>query len=405
MINSLLLYSKFILKSVLSNEERSLLRREWQRAYHESVNFRDAREHKVDALQIRKSLYMSVEWLLRAQFNMPDYGFGSYRIGRGWTTSYPETTGYIIPTLMNYAKRKNEKEIFNCCIRAANWLVSIQRPSGGWQGQTLEDNRPEVVFNTGQIIRGLISVYEHNNDKTLLNAAIKAADWLCEIQEENGSWVKNAFMGVARVYDSYVDVPLLQLYKITGNERYKEKAVANLNWIVDQKQSNNGWFNDCDNTIKHNNRPILHTIAYTIDGLVTSGTLLNDDKYIKAGQKAANKLLDCYNNDRIFYGRYDKNWKGSQMPILTGYAQMAIVYTNLYHITDNKAYLNGALEINRQLVWLQRADDCSLEAVRGAISGSFPIWGKYEPFSYPNWATKYFVDALLLEVDELNVEI
>jgi len=405
MIRSLINYSKFIFKSASSAEERKLIYREWTRANSDSPSFKEARETKVDNFRIAKSLYMAVEWLLRAQFNMPDYGFGSYRIGKGWTSSYPETTGYIIPTLMTYANLKNENEIRNCCVRAANWLIEIQRPSGGWQGETLEEKRSEVVFNTGQIIRGLISVYEYNKDEKYLNAAIKAADWLCDIQENDGSWVKNAFMNVARVYDSYVDVPLLEMHKITGKEIYKEKAIKNLDWIVDTQQKSNGWFQNCDNTIKHNNKPILHTIAYTIDGLINAGKLLNEQKYIQAGQKAANRLLDRYNIDRILYGRYDKNWNGSQLPILTGYAQMAINWMNLYHITDNKAYLNGALEINRQLVWLQRADDCSLEAVRGALSGSFPIWGKYEPFSYPNWATKYFVDALLLEVKELNVEI
>jgi hypothetical protein len=405
MLKSLLIYSKFFFKSVLSPEERTLLKREWERTYYEKPTFKESREYKVDNNQLAKSLYMAVEWLLRAQFNMPDYGFGSFRIGKGWTTSYPETTGYIIPTLMAYAKIKNEHEIRNCCVRAANWLVEIQKSSGGWQGETLKDNRPEVVFNTGQIIRGLIAVYQYDKDEKFLNSAIKAANWLCDIQESNGSWVKNAFMNVARVYDSYVDVPLLQLYKITGNERYKETAIKNLDWIIHDKQQANGWFQDCDNTIKHNDKPILHTIAYTIDGLINAGLLLNRNDYVEAGQKAANKLLDQYNKNRIMHGRYDKDWNGSGYPILTGYAQMAINWMNLYHITQNKAYLNASLEVNRQLVWLQRADDCSLESVRGAISGSFPLWGKYEPFSYPNWATKYFVDALLLEVEELKVEI
>lgn len=405
MFRSLLIYSKFFLKSALSAEERKLLTREWDRTYYDHPSFKESREYKADNYTVTKSLYMAVEWLIRSQYNMKDYGFGSYRIGSGWTSSYPETTGYIIPTLMNYAQRKNEKEIIKCCIRAADWLIEIQKPSGGWQGETLLSHRPEVVFNTGQIIRGLVVVYQHTHHQKYLDASIKAADWLCDIQEKNGSWVKNAFMNVARVYDSYVDVPLLQLYKITGNHRYKETAVKNLDWIVDQKQTPNGWFMDCDNTIKHNNKPILHTIAYTIDGLINSGLLLDDQKYIQAGQKAANKLLDSYNSHRILSGRYDENWNGSQLPILTGYAQMAINWMNLYHITHNKAYLNASLEINRQLVWVQRADDCSIDAVRGAISGSFPIWGKYEPFSYPNWATKYFVDALLLEVDELKVEI
>jgi len=31
----------------------------------------------------------------------------------------------------------------------------------------------------------------------------------------------------------------------------------------------------------------------------------------------------------------------------------------------------------------------------GALTGSFPFWGRYEPFALPNWATKYFLDSLL----------
>ena len=35
------------------------------------------------------------------------------------------------------------------------------------------------------------------------------------------------------------------------------------------------------------------------------------------------------------------------------------------------------------------------EPTRGGIKGSHPIWGGYDPFRYPNWAAKFFVDALL----------
>ena len=37
------------------------------------------------------------------------------------------------------------------------------------------------------------------------------------------------------------------------------------------------------------------------------------------------------------------------------------------------------------------------DKIYGAIAGSYPIWGKYIHFTYPNWAVKFFVDALLLE--------
>ena len=34
---------------------------------------------------------------------------------------------------------------------------------------------------------------------------------------------------------------------------------------------------------------------------------------------------------------------------------------------------------------------------RGGIKGSHPIDGKYHPWQVPNWATKFFADALMLE--------
>jgi len=33
----------------------------------------------------------------------------------------------------------------------------------------------------------------------------------------------------------------------------------------------------------------------------------------------------------------------------------------------------------------------------GAVAGSFPLFGGYMRAGYPNWATKYFLDALLLQ--------
>ena len=36
-------------------------------------------------------------------------------------------------------------------------------------------------------------------------------------------------------------------------------------------------------------------------------------------------------------------------------------------------------------------------AVRAA--GSFPVWGRYAPLQYPNWATKFLADALMLYED------
>ncbi|UUZ51390.1 hypothetical protein LP420_19210 [Massilia sp. B-10] len=34
---------------------------------------------------------------------------------------------------------------------------------------------------------------------------------------------------------------------------------------------------------------------------------------------------------------------------------------------------------------------------RGALKGSHPVNGGYMTYKYPNWATKFFMDGLMLE--------
>lgn len=338
----------------------------------------------------KKALDDAIQWLLLAQQRTPDGGMGSYHLVEGWTSSYPETTGYIIPALLNYGGEKPVK----AALEAADWLTTIQKPSGGWQSMRIADNRPEVVFNTGQVIRGMVAAYQHSGEQKYLEAATRACDWLVSIQNEDGSWSKHVYMGVARVYDSYVSAPMLQVYTITGNDSYRNAAIKNLDWIIETQQQKNGWFANCDNTVKHNDRPILHTIAYTADGLLECGTLLNEPKYILAGTKVADVLLHKFEATGILNGRWDKDWNGTEAMICTGSAQIAICWLKLFEQTGESRYLNGAAKMNDLLCYIQQDDR---NDGRGALQGSFPLWGRYEKFAYPNWATKYLADALLEE--------
>jgi hypothetical protein len=40
--------------------------------------------------------------------------------------------------------------------------------------------------------------------------------------------------------------------------------------------------------------------------------------------------------------------------------------------------------------------------IRGGIKGSQPFWGGYGPFWYLNWAAKFFIDALSLELEIID---
>ena len=352
---------------------------------------------KVDEKVRWKALEQIIAWFLHNQSNMKDAGFGSYYLHTGWSSSYPETTGYIIPTLLRYAAKNDYEPARVSAQNALDWLLEIQKPEGGWQSGYIHQNKPAVVFNTGQVIRGMLAGYSTFHNKEYLTAATRAANWLVSIQAANGSFNKHVYLDAARVYDSYVVAPVLQLNKVGANEAYVEMARKNLDWIVNQKQKANGWFEDCDNTIHKNQKPIIHTIAYTIDGLLDAGLILGDSKYLAAAKKPADRLRDKFLKNGKLSGRYNWHWRGSEPFITTGGAQLAIIWQKLYRHTHEELYHVAYTKMNAQLVAIQQRTVHETPDTRGAIFGSFPLWGRYEAFACPNWATKYLADSLMNE--------
>ena len=83
------------------------------------------------------ALREAIGYLLRAQDHSGDGGFGSYHLVDGWGRSYPETTGYIIPTLFSAGEHLHWDEPRQRALRAADWLLSIQRADGGWDGHQI----------------------------------------------------------------------------------------------------------------------------------------------------------------------------------------------------------------------------------------------------------------------------
>jgi hypothetical protein len=67
----------------------------------------------------------------------------------------------------------------------------------------------------------------------------------------------------------------------------------------------------------------------------------------------------------------------------------------LYELTGNETYRSVAEQLLEDVKHTQDVEGAGDRPQRGAIAGSFPIYGRYAPLQYPNWATKFFVDALL----------
>ena len=123
-------------------------------------------EHRRDRLGlpmqdpgIERSVAESVAWLGRAQDHSTSQDGGVARhfsLETGWSTSYPETTGYIVPTMLAYAKVTRDDTLRQRARRMLDWLVSIQFPDGSFQGGTIGAKRIVPVALKGEV--GLLHV-------------------------------------------------------------------------------------------------------------------------------------------------------------------------------------------------------------------------------------------------------
>jgi len=173
---------------------------------------------------------------------------------------------------------------------------------------------------------------------------------------------------------------------------FREAAHRNLKAVA-ALQHENGWFPSC--CLTDPKRPLLHTIAYTIRGLLEGGRVLNDGELVESAVLAAGALLDRVRDDGWMPGRFHPDWSGAvRWSCLTGEAQMANNWMRLFLITGNPRWLTPVAPVLRFLKRTQNrtSDDPGL---MGGIKGSYPMDGGYGRFEILNWATKYFADALI----------
>lgn len=89
-------------------------------------------------------------WLARAQDAMTDGGVcGRFLFATGWTSSYPETTGYIIPTFLALARELGDARFEERALRCVEFLLRLQLPDGAFPGgEVREGTTAPSVFNT-----------------------------------------------------------------------------------------------------------------------------------------------------------------------------------------------------------------------------------------------------------------
>ena len=345
-------------------------------------------------------LEKAVQWIFRAQDGTHDGGVSEgYHLYHGWLPSYPETTGYIIETLFDYCQMfGSEKSISDRAIRMADWLISIQNSDGSIPDSYFSK---KMVFDTGMVIFGFVRTYEETGSEKYRKAAIQAADWLLEQQEPTGEWINYAANNIPHAYYSRVAWSLLKVHSVTSNEKYSKACVRNIEWCLTQ-QDENGWFKQASFNTHNHHKPFTHTIAYTLRGILESGLYLNNQNYIDAVKKSLDGLTGQLQNNGFVCGTYNNEWGGDQSySCLTGNVQLAIIMNKIYIATGIKKYHQQAVAINEYTKSRQVAQTKNMNMF-GALAGSHPIWGDYIHYCYPNWAAKFFMESLMIELKAMK---
>jgi hypothetical protein len=356
----------------------------------------------------------ALDWMARAQDVTDDGGVsGGYTALKGWTASFPETTGYIVPTFLNARTWTGEEAYAERALRMGEWLLGLQQPSGAFSGGLVGDGAGPSVFNTGQIVYGLLRLHEVTGEERWLATAHRAGSWLADVQEPTGAWTRFDFMETAHVYNTRTAWPLLLLAAATGDERLGEAGARNVAWALEQSDAD-GFFRRAafaepagpvgalrravagKNLPSFYTRASLHTIAYTIQGLLESAWLLADDAAAAAATRAAEALArDAA--DGVLAGWYGPGWRRrSRSLCLTGAAQMAIVWLRLVQRGEER-FLAAADRTLAVLGLAQSLEDRRPHR-RGGLAGSDPVWGMYLPYRWPNWAAKFAADAFQLRL-------
>ncbi len=338
-------------------------------------------------------------WLARAQDAAPDGGIsGRFRLHGGWSSSYPETTGYAIPTLLRLADALNDDSYRERAQRCVDFLLSVQLPDGAFPALEIADNRTKPSpFNSAQIVHGLLHWHKATRDGKAFDAMIRAAHWICGVQDADGAWRAHFYRGLACTYSAHAACWLAELGEYTGDSTFDACAQRNLRWVVDQLDAATGWFDACGFTEAqhHSREAFTHTIGYTLAGVWRMSQRFQCAEGIDAVRTAAEALTHRIERSRRLAAVLDHQWRPRTSYVcLTGNAQIAELLLQVAGANNDWRLANAAFKAIDDVKRAQVLDSGDA-GILGGIPGSWPVSGDYIPFALPNWAPKFFIDALL----------
>ncbi len=271
--------------------------------------------------------------------------------------SYPEVTGYYIPTLIQWGYRK-------LAVSYAEWLCSIQKEDGSWYDTF---NESPYVFDSAQILKGLLSVRNIYPDKKSIDRAIiNGCNWILSCVSEEGRLKtpdETAWGDVCtELIHTYCLSPLIEAANIYNRREYEKAAHKILEYYKKY------YYDDIVNF-----NMLSHFYAYVMEAMIDMGE-------INLAEEAMKKIEAIQKESGAVPAYRNVDWVCS-----TGLFQLAVVWFRLGNIkSGNKAFSYA----------------CKLQNKSGGWFGSYVSEensneiNTYFPSAEISWVIKYFLDAL-----------
>lgn len=270
--------------------------------------------------------------------------------------SYPEVTGYYIPTLIKWGYK-------DLAIQYAKYLCSIQKEHGSWYDT---DDKSPYVFDSAQILKGLIAIRDiyPNVDENIQ----KGCDWILSNMQPSGRLTTPDMTawGSDRTCSELIHIYCLSPLKEAGimlnRKDYIEKADKIWNYYKT---------NHYDEIMNFN--LLSHFYAYLMEALLDIGE-------VEMAKEAMAKIEKIQTKDGYIPAYNDVNWVCS-----TGLFQLALVWFRLGEFSCGEKAFEYA---------------CKLQNESGGWFGSYIVkencgeTNDYFPNAEISWAVKYFLDAL-----------
>lgn len=271
--------------------------------------------------------------------------------------SYPEVTGYYIPTLLRWGYRE-------LAISYANWLCSIQKADGFWYDTM---NEAPYIFDSAQILKGLLSIRNIVTDKQVLDETIiKGCDWILNCMTEEGRLktpTETAWGNVAtELIHTYCLSPLVEASKVYDNENYEKSAQKILGYYK------KNYYKEITNFSM-----LSHFYAYVVEAMLDMGE-------VEIAREAMRNMEQYQKESGAVPAYKDVDWVCS-----TGLFQLSLIWFRLGDSERGTRAFEYA---------------CKLQNKTGGWYGSYiseenpEESNTYFPDAEISWANKYFLDAL-----------